>query len=214
MALTFCPDPPNLCDTGPGTAAEQSARPRMYADYVNGGWTSGEQPPARPMTPLTAVGYSSEFTLDLGWLLYASEPMNWVSGALTADNEDNTQFNFEAFGPYTVTATAVDDAAVTTIGVLVRDQANAPRLTSLTPATYDTDATTPVEILLTGSGFTADARPRVVLGGRPYEPSFELISATQMRIWIDPSVAAGGSGPVFVWKPDGSTTYGRDLMSA
>lgn len=43
MALTFSPDPPHLL-AGAGTAAEQSARPRLYADHVNGGWTDTAPP--------------------------------------------------------------------------------------------------------------------------------------------------------------------------
>lgn len=46
MALTFSPDPPHLL-AGAGTAAQQSARPRLVADHVNGGWD-----PA----PITATG--------------------------------------------------------------------------------------------------------------------------------------------------------------
>lgn len=38
MALTFSPDPPHLL-AGAGTAAEQAARPRLYADHADGGWT-------------------------------------------------------------------------------------------------------------------------------------------------------------------------------
>lgn len=210
MPLTHCPDPPNLCDTGPGTAAEQSARPRMYADYENGGWRPATAP-VPPMTPLTVTAAAAEFTNSQGWLLAASEPMDWVSGALNDSGVASTQFNFETPGAHTVTATAVDDGAVATIDVMVRDQTVAPTLASLTPNTYPWDTTEAVEVVLTGTGFTAGARPRIVLDGNAYEPSYELISPTQMRIWVDNGVHPGETGNVFVWFPDGSTTYARDL---
>lgn len=44
MPKTFSPDPPHLLD-GAGTAAEQAARPREYANTQNGGW-SGTAPAA------------------------------------------------------------------------------------------------------------------------------------------------------------------------
>ena len=37
VAKTFSPDPPTL-DVGAGTAVQQTARPRMFADHTNGGW--------------------------------------------------------------------------------------------------------------------------------------------------------------------------------
>lgn len=37
MAVTFAPDPVHL-GAGAGTAAQQTAQPRLVADTVNGGW--------------------------------------------------------------------------------------------------------------------------------------------------------------------------------
>lgn len=45
MGLTFSPDPPHLL-AGAGTAAEQAARPRMYADGSGIGWAAVPAQPA------------------------------------------------------------------------------------------------------------------------------------------------------------------------
>lgn len=216
MPLTHCPDPPNLCDTGPGTAAEQAARPQMFADYVNGGWKPAT-PPVPPMTLLPIGACAADFTNSQGWLLHAPERVNFTSGALNDTNVLFTQFNLETPGLHTITATAVDDAAVTTFDVLVRDQTVAPTLASIAPTSYPIATTGAVEVVLTGTGFTAAARPRVITyqantSYLTYEPTFELISATQMRIWFDTAANPQDTDvQVYVWFPDNSTTYPRGL---
>lgn len=53
MAGTFSPDPTHVA-TGAGTAAAQAARPREYADAVNGGWD--------PMATGATAGAPGSFT--------------------------------------------------------------------------------------------------------------------------------------------------------
>lgn len=205
--LTHSPDPPRL-GAGPGTAVEQSARPQLFADHINGGWKAA----VRPVTPLVAAAAALEWSSSLGWQCFATEEMSWTDGT---DTFEGTQasFNFPAFGAHTITATAVDDGAVTTIPVLVRDQEVSPKLDSLVPNTYPFVGTSgDIEIILNGSGFTAAARPRVNVADQLFEPSFELLSSTQMKIWFNTSMNPEGFGAqVFVWFPDGSTTYTRDI---
>ena len=49
MALTFSPDPVHLA-AGAGTAAAQTASPRLVADHANGGWDAA---------PIVATGATS-----------------------------------------------------------------------------------------------------------------------------------------------------------
>lgn len=58
MALTFSPDPPHLL-AGAGTAAEQTARGRMYADYADGGWTATAPATATAATAGTPGRYTA-----------------------------------------------------------------------------------------------------------------------------------------------------------
>jgi hypothetical protein len=87
MALTFSPDPPHLL-AGAGTAAEQAARPRLYADYANGGWTETAPPskgaaspgdifPAEP----TITAQDPANAAKLTGLGYVADPQTaWTAG--------------------------------------------------------------------------------------------------------------------------------------
>jgi len=77
---TYSPDPPSL-GAGAGTAAAQSARPRMYADPVNGGWdqmatgatagTPGTFTPAGAKVPANLAGMTG---------VTASPATAWTTG--------------------------------------------------------------------------------------------------------------------------------------
>lgn len=151
MALTHCPDPPNLCD-GPGTAAEQAARPRMYADYVNGGWTSGEEPPATAQV----VAWP---TAGLAWQFATELLADWDfgDGQSSPFPGELVQHDYATAGTYTATATD-SEGKVGTVTVTVRaDQGTGPpTLTSVTPQPVSIAA--PATLTLTGTGFTPTSR--------------------------------------------------------
>lgn len=77
---TFSPDPSYL-DTGAGTAAQQSARPRRYADHANGGYdvaatgatagAPGTWSPAGSIPPATFAGMTG---------ITATPATAWTSG--------------------------------------------------------------------------------------------------------------------------------------
>ena len=91
VAKTFSPDPATL-DVGPGTAAQQTARPRMVADHANGGWdpmasgatagTPGTFTPAGCATPADRAALAG---------VTASPASTWATGQFvrTRDGQDS-----------------------------------------------------------------------------------------------------------------------------
>jgi len=89
MPSTFSPDPQHLL-TGAGTAAQQTARPREYADTANGGWdvaatgatagAPGAFTPAGSKVPTNLAGMTG---------IVASPATTWTVGqyVATADTQ-------------------------------------------------------------------------------------------------------------------------------
>jgi hypothetical protein len=82
MGLTHAPDPV-LLQAGAGTAAQQSAIPRLYADYQNGGWTT------TPGLPAT--------TANSGMPGFYSQPSNAIPPATFDDLADVSSATPEAW---------------------------------------------------------------------------------------------------------------------
>lgn len=202
MALTFSPDPPHLLE-GAGTAAEQAARPRMFADHVNGGWTDG--------STVVPPGLSA-FPAGQSWGIWV-----WpVSTVDFGDGQSQSPFlkglhTYPADGPYTITATSEDGRTVQTLVIHNRaDQSSAPpTLTTVTPDSiaFDDGVAT---VTLDGAGFTAADKVMVQVyntnqPGRVVPSTF--VSATQLTCQINPLVAGGRSTlQVWVVAPDGKAT--------
>ena len=91
MALTFSPDPAYLA-AGPGTAAQQTARPRMYADHANGGYDPAATG-ATAGTPGTFTPVGAKVPADRAALagVTASPATAWtgLSYVVTADTQES-----------------------------------------------------------------------------------------------------------------------------
>lgn len=86
MALTHGPDPVHLL-AGAGTAAEQAARPRLYADPDGTGWTETPPPdkgaaePGDTFVELTVTAEDAPNAAKLGPLGYVALPQTaWTVG--------------------------------------------------------------------------------------------------------------------------------------
>ena len=98
MALTFAPDPVHLL-AGAGTAAQQSARPRLFADHANGGWAQaatgatagapGSFTPAGSFAPASFAGMAG---------LTANPATKWTVGQyVAAANGDEAYWSATAW---------------------------------------------------------------------------------------------------------------------
>jgi hypothetical protein len=118
MPSTFSPDPQHL-GTGAGTAAQQSARPREYADTDNGGYdvaatgatagSPGTWTPSGARPPSTLAGCAG---------LTASPATAWTTGqhVLLADGTTHVHWNGTAWASGNGTAAAADEEGSTRKG--------------------------------------------------------------------------------------------------